>query len=197
MLFLPCLELVVCATIIFDGVADDNSTETALANTKLLNSTLASLPAGDTFLIPNKTFTYVGGVYADGLTDVTIQLDGTLLLSADTKNYPTDEKGMPIDAIHLVNSQNVTLTSSGTGTLNGQGTEWWGIMKYLVDTNHRPIMMHVNGATDLLIENWLFTASPRFNFYGEGLNRVRRLYTKIFVTSFSPNSIHAGRDQKL
>jgi hypothetical protein len=108
----------------------------------------------------------MGGVYADGLTDIVIRLDGMLKLSSGTKAYLSGKDGMPIDAIHFTNLKNVTLTSNGTGTLDGQGTAWWGLVKYLVNANHRPVMMHIKGASDLLIENILYTRSPRFNFYG-------------------------------
>lgn len=77
---------------------------------------------------------------------------------------------MPVDAIFLVNLTNVTLTSSGTGTLDGNGEAWWGIIHYLEHTNHRPISLHIDGATDLVIENILFLNAPRFNVFAEGLN---------------------------
>ena len=157
------------AIVTFAGTSGDSSTSAAIANGALLNTTLAALSPGDTFVIPNRTFHYMGGVFSDGLTDVTIQIDGTLKLCSDRKHYPTDPSGMPIDAIQLANSVNLKLTSSFIGTLDGQGGDWWGIVKYLSDTNHRPIMLHVKGATNLLIEKILFKDSPRFHVYAERL----------------------------
>ena len=49
-----------------------------LANGALLNATLAQLQPGDTLLVPNKTFSLMGGIIASGVRHATIRLEGTL-----------------------------------------------------------------------------------------------------------------------
>jgi hypothetical protein len=41
-------------------------------NGALLNQTLNSLESGDVFVLPNKTFSVMGGIQSSGLKDVTI-----------------------------------------------------------------------------------------------------------------------------
>jgi hypothetical protein len=124
-----------------------------------LNASCESLAPGDTLLFPNKTYHFMGGVVCAGIRDVIIMLDGTLKLSGDTKAYPTGtakDKKMPRDALLFQNIKNVTITSSGTGTFDGNGEKWWGIIKYLEHTNYRPIFVHFDNASELLLENILF-----------------------------------------
>ena len=69
------------------GVAGDSSLDTCWANAHLLNRTFASMQNGDTLLIPsNKTFWLMGGIYARGLVNVTIQIDGILKFLDDEKS---------------------------------------------------------------------------------------------------------------
>ena len=70
----------------------DTSLATAWHNGGLLNATLRNLTSGDVLVIPNKTFTLLGGIEADGLKHVIIQVDGTLdfldNLKAAPHNHP-------------------------------------------------------------------------------------------------------------
>ena len=111
-------------TVVFSGTpGSKQSTAVAVANTALMNETLAQLQKGDVFVIPNKTFTVMGGIYASGLDNVTLQVDGTLQFSTDTKSWPVAKPGssMPQTCIVLKGSVDLTITSSsGTGTFDGQ-----------------------------------------------------------------------------
>lgn len=149
---------------------DDDGKKTVKQNSKALSSILERLSPGDTLVIPNKTYYFMGGVVGTNMSHVTIRLEGTLKLTSDIRSYPKGHGDMPVDAILLVNATNVTLTSSGKGTLDGNGKLWWGYMKYLENTNHRPILLHVKGAKNLLIENIFFNEAPRFNVYAEKLD---------------------------
>merc|ERR1719453_108900 len=97
-----------------------------------MNSALAALVPGDILRVPNTTFLMMGGVYAANLTRATLQIDGTLLWSDDTKAWPTEVKHgkstkMPIIAMLFEHTVGLTITSSGTGRLDGNGPAWWGI----------------------------------------------------------------------
>ena len=69
------------------GIADDFTEETAWYNGGLMNSTLAALMPGDTFVIPNKTFYLMGGITALDISSVVIVIDGTLQFSNDLNNW--------------------------------------------------------------------------------------------------------------
>ena len=136
----------------------------------MLNETLAALAPGDTLLIPNKTYTLMGGIQATGLDSVVIKLDGTLSFSDAISEWPRDASGSVLECFRLTDPVNVTLTSSGKGTLDGQGARWWGFpgIGYLVRGENRPRLVKLNGAKDMLVENLLFLNSPYWTFTADG-----------------------------
>jgi len=156
-------------------VIDFEADMKAVANNRLydkhngakMNETLAQLVAGDVLLVPNKTFHVMGGIQATGLRDVIIQIEGTLAFSENIGAWPRrNEKGDVTDCIELTDIQNVTFTSSGTGTLDGHGHKWWGIpgIGYLIREENRPKLMKINQGRSILIENILFKNSPYWTF---------------------------------
>ena len=160
---------------VFGGVRGRKaSTATAVNNTRLLNASLRALGRGDTLVIPNHTYTVMGGVYVEGLTDATVQLDGTLEFSTDTKAWPIAKGKMPQTCLRFVDSVNLTITSSGMGTLDGMGSTWWGIpgVGYLTRGKNRPPLIEVRNATDFVFEHILLLNSPRFNFVSSGLRNA-------------------------
>ena len=149
----------------------DTKTAQAVKNTAAMNRALAGLAPGDTLLVPNKTFSMMGGVYGANLTSATLRLDGTLLWSKDTKAWPTEVKHnkttkMPIIAMTFERTTGLVITSTGTGTLDGNGAAWWGLpgIGYLVRGKNRPPLLTINDARDFLLENIDFIQAPRFNF---------------------------------
>jgi hypothetical protein len=54
------------------GLHDDYSNHTQWLNGGLLNTTLNSLESGDIFVVPNKTYSVMGGININNLKDVTI-----------------------------------------------------------------------------------------------------------------------------
>jgi hypothetical protein len=130
------------------GIPDDMSEDTAWINGYLMNQTLGILIPGDTFIVPNKTFKLMGGIEARGLKSVTIQIDGTLLFSNDVKNWPRQANDDVLECLHFYDIENVTFTSQGVGTLNGQGQRWWGIpgIGYLLRGENRPRLFNVENS---------------------------------------------------
>eukprot|EP00658_Telonema_sp_P-2_P060320 TRINITY_DN49267_c0_g1_i1.p1 TRINITY_DN49267_c0_g1~~TRINITY_DN49267_c0_g1_i1.p1 ORF type:complete len:461 (-),score=57.61 TRINITY_DN49267_c0_g1_i1:259-1641(-) len=150
-------------------------------NTALFNTLLSKLAPGDTLVVPNKTFHVAGGIHGDGLHRVTIQIDGTLeFLSSGRKDWPTQpcnaQAMNPLQPVRnangtcvqesflLSNVVGLTLTSSGQGTLNGNGQAWWGYIKYLIRGENRPRLLSIVNGTDVLVERWRFLQSPYWTF---------------------------------
>mmetsp|Transcript_97109 Transcript_97109/g.277884 ORF Transcript_97109/g.277884 Transcript_97109/m.277884 type:complete len:286 (+) Transcript_97109:303-1160(+) len=134
-------------------VAEDDSFDTATANTVILNNTLynttglSPLTPGDTVVIPNTTIHFIGGIRIYHLTNVTMIIDGTMHFGSDAWDlphvWPTDSSGEIEDCIRIENVLDFTITSSlGThesnagykGVLDGWGHRWWGVpgIGYLV-----------------------------------------------------------------
>lgn len=137
------------------GVHDDNSDTTQWNNGGVLNRTLNMLEPGDVFVIPNKTFNVMGGIQAFNLSDVTFQLDGTLSFSDNIKDWPTRDGSKVMECIEFNDINNVTFTSSGMGTFEGNGAKWWGIpfIGYLERVENRPRLFKLNNPKDVLFEN--------------------------------------------
>jgi len=163
------------------GISGEHAdTKVALQNRDLFVSSLSSLDPGDTLLVPNTTFRIMGGMVLSDLYNVTIQLDGTLSFSDDLKAWPKDGK-MPLTALKFINSSHLTLTSSGTGTLNGNGAKWWGIpfIGYLIRGKNRPPLLHMASASNLIVENLLFLNAARFSFTSSQLDWAVIRYCEI------------------
>ena len=127
----------------FGGVPDDKGS--AHNNTATLNAALALLQPGDTLAIGKQTYWLAGGVKATGLVHATIQLDGTLRFLPGRKGWPTNpcvqhgrNKTCVQNAITLENAAGLTLTSSGSGTVDGNGEPWWGYAQYLLHREAHP-----------------------------------------------------------
>lgn len=163
------------------AVPDDSSTDAAWSNGALLNQTLAALAPFDTLLVPNKTFTVMGGIFATGLEHVTIQLDGTLAFSTAWREWPTRPNGDVLECFELDNIKNVTITSSGTGTFDGQGYKWWGLpgLGYLHHEENRPRLMRLSTVNDVLVENVLLKDSPYWTFYADNIEGLEVRYSTI------------------
>ena len=74
--------------------------------------------------------------------------------------------------MEFVNSTGLTITSSGTGTLEGNGATWWGFpgIGYLERTENRPRLLQIVGANDTMIENIYFHNSPYWTFNGDKID---------------------------
>ena len=104
------------------AVPDDNSLKTSWKNGGILNSTLAALRPGDTLLIPNATFHLMGGIVSSNLSDCAIQIDGTIVFSGDTLQWPRGADGKSVlECLQFNSPRNITLTSSGRGRIVGSG----------------------------------------------------------------------------
>jgi len=158
----------------------DSKTSDAEDNTAKMNTALAALAPGDVLKVPNATYLVMGGVYASGLTNATLQIDGTLLWSDDTKAWPTEvdkhnkTTSMPITAMTFDDTVGLAITSSGTGLLNGNGAAWWGLpgIGYLVRGKNRPPLMSINSARNFLLERIDFMQAPRFTFISTSLKNA-------------------------
>ncbi|KAL1524215.1 hypothetical protein AB1Y20_019123 [Prymnesium parvum] len=168
------------------GAVPDDETA-ASANTKLLNTLLATSPARTTLFIPNRTFWLAGGVEAIGVApSLTLQLEGTLRFVPGRKGWPVhyqcDRWHNPLqppsgkscvkEAFFIANTSSLTLTSNGTGTLHGGGDAWWGYIQYALHGEDRPRLLSILNVTDVLLERWNFRQSAYWTFTARDVARV-------------------------
>eukprot|EP00211_Chloroparvula_japonica_P002559 CAMPEP_0119120582 /NCGR_PEP_ID=MMETSP1310-20130426/1558_1 /TAXON_ID=464262 /ORGANISM="Genus nov. species nov., Strain RCC2339" /LENGTH=437 /DNA_ID=CAMNT_0007110069 /DNA_START=89 /DNA_END=1402 /DNA_ORIENTATION=+ len=164
------------------GIPNDNSLDTENHNAELLNTTLSTtMQPGDTLVIPNTTFCVMGGILVDGLVDVTIQLDGTLSFSQRTRKWPRNADGHVMECMQFDNARNVRFTSSGEGTLNGNGADWWGKpgIGYLLRGENRPRLLNMHDGEHVLIERWFFLNSPYWTTSLAGMEDLEIRFSRI------------------
>ncbi len=161
------------------AIPDASDNVTAWKNGHIMNTTLNSLQPGDTFFIPNSTFHLMGGIVASKVSDVVIQVDGTLMYSDAINEWPRTADGTVLSCMHLSGFNNVTFTSSGTGTFDGKGARWWGLpyIGYLVRTENRPRLFELSDSSAILIEHLFFKDSPYWTFWAHEMNGLEVLYS--------------------
>ena len=171
------LHPTVPTTIKWPGVP--SSPTSASSNTETLNTALQNLEPNMTLILgsPNTTYWLAGGVYAEGLKNVTIQLDGTLKFQEGREGWPTEDcsKGTCVKkAIYITTSSNLLLTSSSPsgGTVDGSGAPWWGYANYLLHGEDRPKLFTLYNGTDVTVENWHFRQSAYHTFHADDCARV-------------------------
>jgi len=161
------------------AVANDDAWDTIWKNGAVLNSTLGGLQPGDVWVVPNKTFYVMGGIVASNLNSVTLQFDGTIAFAGESIDFERYIKSWPrkgnkdvLECILLEKATNLTVTSSGVGTLNGYGQKWWGIpgIGYLARQENRPRLFNCDTCSDVLVENMIFLQSPYWTFLASSVN---------------------------
>ena len=165
------------------AIPDDDSLATAWKNGGLMNTTLGSLVSGDILFIPNKTFHLMGGIQAQNLTSIVIQIDGTLIYSNDLDEWPRDDQGQVLECMHFENVENITFTSSGKGLIDGNGEKWWGIpgVGYVLHQENRPRLLNIGNSKQLLVENLVFKNSPYWTFWAHEIDGLEVRFTDIIA----------------
>jgi len=97
---------------------------------------------------------------------------------------------MPVISMSFFNTTSLTLTSSGRGTLNGNGNKWWGLpgVGYLLRGKNRPPLLSMTNASALVVENLLFLNSPRFNFISSMLDGATIRFCEVSARRTSKDS---------
>jgi len=174
----------------FHPIPDSSSLMHERRNALILNATLQNLRPNQTLVISQR-YHLLGGVVAYNLSNVTILLDGQLIFSRRTRQWPRSadtnrEDGRQVlECIHLIDPVNVTLTSSHRsplgGILNGQGSAWWGfpLIGYVRYNEDRPRLMRITRGTNIVLENWLLLDSPYWSTLFEEMNGLTIRYVGI------------------
>ena len=148
----------------FGAVANNSSNPAASANTLALQKALVAANTSNTdrvALVPHAHSFYYFWLKIDYLVNVTLQIDGTLLVSNNLSatEWPGTNIG-DFASLWFENANGLTLT--GTGTIDGQGYDWWWHV-IITEKDHRPHMLKMVSSKDILITNLHFVNSPQFH----------------------------------
>ena len=86
-----------------------------------------------------------------------------------------------MNCIQLDRMDNVTFTSNGVGTLDGNGERWWGIpgIGFVVRQEDRPDLFKSKNSTNLLVEKLFLKDSPHWTFNVENIDGLEVRYVEI------------------
>jgi len=96
-----------------------------------------------------------------------------------------------MECIYLEDIEDIVFTSSGKGTLDGNGLEWWGAINYLKNHTNRPRLVHIYTSKNVIVENLLLKNSPRWTFWSEKSDGLLIRYSDVDarVTNASEHTI--------
>lgn len=176
------------------GIPNNSSLSVMWINGRLMNKTLQSMQNGDVFLLPNKTFHTMGGIMAWNLSNNIFQIDGTLSFSDDRDEWPKNKRNDVLDSITIYNSTNIIMTSSGIGTLNGNGAKWWGYIQYLKHTENRPKLLFFSHIKGIIVENIHFIDPAYWTTYFKDIDNLTIRYCEIDVHVSEEDRTHNWKE---
>ena len=103
-----------------------------------------------------------------------------------------EENGDVLNCLLLDRMRNVTITSTGVGTLDGNGERWWGIpgIGFLVRKEDRPNLFKTEDSTDLLVENLFLKDAPHWTFETKNVDGLEIRYVEIEARRTDQGSLH-------
>ena len=162
-------------------VAGEWGVNEAKQNGVIFYQILQDADAGDRIILSSgESMYYIPYSYVDDLHDVSIVLDGNMILNNNISAWPyVDDTESYMDAIDIRNSTNITIT--GSGVMDGQGMVWWAGFLNGDVSRRRPTMIGFQNSIDVLIENVSMLNGPRFHIYCDNVLRLEVRYMTIWV----------------
>jgi len=162
-------------------VAGEWGVDEAQQNGEIFHQVLQDADSGDRVILSSGEYMYyIPHAHVEGLHDVSVVLDGSMILHDNISAWPyVDETESYMNAIEIRSSTNVTIT--GRGVMDGQGMVWWvGFLNGDV-SRRRPTMIEFQNSIDILIENVNMLNGPRFHIYCDNVLRLEVRYMTIWV----------------
>ena len=168
-LYYSFFELFLCVLITnslniddFGAISFDSSYNASIINGVAFNNAIYAANSGsDRTVHIDKTYYMLPADTIYNLTNVTIQLDGTLnAWAGDQSKWPTGKSGGVLSFISIRNSTGLTL--KGNGVVNGNGyLWWWNVIVSGID--NRPMLIDIYIAKDLLVDGITMLNSPQYH----------------------------------
>jgi len=161
-------------------VANDASNEAAWANTAAIQKAFQS--ANDSYpgsaedrvvLVPSGSAYYVFNVVVVDIHNVSLVIDGSLVMSNNISAWPTaNGGGGSLAALYIGDSNFINI--QGAGVFNGLGYDWWWHV-VLTTIDNRPNMIVMDRCVNVLIQQLRFLNSPMYHLF---LNDMKDLVVR-------------------
>ena len=134
-----------------------------VAFSKMIKS---SKPNDTIYILKNETIYYIPdqeNPFFSNLTNITIIIDGKIILHDNNTMWPMYNDLSYYNAFDIRDSNNVNIT--GSGTIDGQGYNWWKDFLLHKIVRQRPTIININDSINISISRLYLHNSPRFNIY--------------------------------
>jgi hypothetical protein len=150
----------------FGAVPGVNTVDAARNNSIAIQRAFAAAngnPTDSEVLVPAGSNFYIMESYMPNLKGVTFRIEGTLTMNNNITAWPRvgPVNSVPLGALMFVNASGLHIT--GSGTIDGQGYDWWWWV-FLLEGNHRPHMVVMIECQDVEIDGITARNSPQFHF---------------------------------
>lgn len=157
-----------------DGMAND---------TRAVRAAAASCGGGCTLRFANGTFLTGPFSLSDGST---VELDGTIVAAPMAWWVPAGWEGV---RAFVWTSGASSLTLRGSGTIDGQGADWWaGQRPVRNDSKWRPYLLRIEHSAGVVVSGIRLLNSPNHNLMFDNCSRVRVLGLRVEAPHDSPNT---------
>ena len=157
----------------YGAVPNVNSNEAAWTNSVALTAAILaannSVTDDRTALIPANYSFYIFEVEVSKLFNITIEIDGTLLISNNITAWPPSNPKHTLAALYIGDSEYIIL--QGKGVFDGQGYDWW-VYVFETTIDNRPMMICMERVSNLLIHELYFKNSPQYHLDLRDLEEV-------------------------
>ncbi|XP_076946807.1 polygalacturonase At1g48100-like [Bidens hawaiensis] len=161
-----------------NGVSDDSKKLVAAWNAACkVDGGILQIPSNHRFLI--KPVTLQGPC----MSHVVIQIDGTLLAPSKVGSW---SKSNLYQWINIKWVQNITI--QGSGTIDGQGCNWWAPMGSKHTFDIKPTALRFYASEDVLVRDIMIKNSPQVHLKFDNSRGVKVNNVSILAPGNSPNT---------
>eukprot|EP00656_Telonema_subtile_P011632 TRINITY_DN1576_c0_g1_i2.p1 TRINITY_DN1576_c0_g1~~TRINITY_DN1576_c0_g1_i2.p1 ORF type:complete len:172 (-),score=25.79 TRINITY_DN1576_c0_g1_i2:106-621(-) len=149
LLGLACLSTATVFDILEHGAVPGNLSASG-ANKQVLQQLLQAATSGDRVLVPPGSMFYAqGGISVSGLSNVTLDLQGSVVADSNTDSWPMEKPGQYAHFLQFSGCSELTVTGGPEGLLDGNGITWWNKMILGHLNGSRPKLLYIENTTDI------------------------------------------------
>jgi len=155
----------------FNVVENKNTLNASRQNMKSFSDALDLATVNDKIIIPNNQTYYMISrseeKYFENLLNLTIVIDGKLIMYNDPSQWPSDNVSKFYNFIDIRNSKNIIIT--GNGIIDGQGFIWWQQFFKNKIYRQRPSIIEIKDSQNIIVENITLLNGPRFHVNADNI----------------------------